>query len=116
VSARRRPGEPVLVENEWTRISLGYYLQGRDFLDRTAEDGAPRVVKRGVDGLLEEWPVDHRAILVIAGHPAQRTLRSLASQLPAIGRWRHAQARVFLLTPEVRRRVAARRSGASAPR
>lgn len=116
VRALRRPGEPVLVENEWTRISLGYYLQGRDFLGRSAEDGAPRIVQRGVAGLLDGWPVDHRAILVIAGHPAQKEVRVLAQHLPAIGRWRRAQARVLLLTPEMRRRVAARRSGNTEPR
>lgn len=108
VRALRRPGEPVLVENEWTRISLGYYLQGRDFLDRTAEDGAPHVVKWGASGLLAEWPADRRAVLVIAGHPAQKALRSLAQQLPAMERSRRAQARVFLLTPDVRQRLAAR--------
>ena len=109
VRAVRRPGEPVLVENEWTRISLGYYLQGRDFLGRTAEEGAPRIVKRGVDGLLLDWPADRRAILVIAGHPAQRAVRSLVPRLPAIARSRRAGARVFLLTPEARRRLLAAR-------
>ncbi len=113
VRALRRPGEPVLVENEWTRISLGYYLQGRGFLDRTADDGAPQVVSRGADGLLLDWPADRRAILVIAGHPAQKDVRRLAHQLPAAGHWRRAGARVFLLTPELRRRLAARRARGS---
>src|SRR6185295_9604739 len=44
VRAARRPGEPVLVENETARISLGYYLQGPLGVSHPEADEAPRVI------------------------------------------------------------------------
>jgi hypothetical protein len=113
VRAARRPGEPVLVENEWTRISLGYYLQGRDVLRRTAGDGVPRVVEGDLDGLLRQWPADRRAILALGAYPQQRALRGWARQLPALARSRRAQARLVLLTPQLRQRLLAAGGGAA---
>ena len=105
VRQARRPGEPVLAENEWTRICLGYYLQGPDFQKRQGEDGAPVTVGAGPRRLRQLWPADRRAVLVVAGIPRQQPLRRWARAFPVAGRSPRSQARVFLLTPEVRQRL-----------
>jgi hypothetical protein len=105
VRQAHRPGEPVLAENEWTRICLGYYLQGPDFLKRQGEDGAPVTVGAGPRRLRQLWPADRRAVLVVAGIPRQQPLRRWARAFPVAGRFPRSQARVFLLTQEVRQRL-----------
>ncbi len=105
VRQARRPGEPLLAENEWTRICLGYYLQGPDFLHRQGEDGAPVTVGAGPRRLRQLWPADRRAVLVVAGIPRQPQLRRWARAFPVAGRFPRSRARVFLLTPEVRQRL-----------
>jgi hypothetical protein len=105
VRRARRPGEPVLAENDWTRICLGYYLQGPDFQTRTGEDGAPLLVGAGPRRLRQLWPADRPALLVLAGIPRQQALRRWARPFPVVARFPRSQARLFRLTPEVRQRL-----------
>lgn len=114
----RRPGEPVFAENDWTRISLAYYLQGRDWEDRTGEDGAPVAVSGGPRLLRRLWLADRSALLVVSGFPKQLQLRRWARAFPVAGRFPRCQARVFRLTPEIRRRLfdsGIRAAGPAAP-
>jgi hypothetical protein len=101
----RGPGEPVFAENDWTRISLAYYLQGRDWEDRTGEDGAPVAVSGGPRLLRRLWPADRPALLVVSGFPKQLQLRRWARAFPVAARFPRCQARVFRLTPEMRQRL-----------
>lgn len=112
----RRPGEPVLVENEWTRICVGYYLQGPDFQHRRREESAAAIV-RGVEALRRLWPPDRAAVLVVGGMPWRRSLRRWSWTFPQVLRVPESSTRVVLLTPEVRRELAADegRAGPAAP-
>ncbi len=116
VRRAHRPGDPVLVENDWTRICLAYYLQGRDFDRRRGEDLAPVEVEGGPAALARLWPADRAAALVLAASPKQRGLRAWAWSFPLLGRYpRSMEARAHLLTPEVRRRLFAGGESAAGP-
>jgi hypothetical protein len=105
VQRLRRPGEPVLVENGWTLISLGYYLQGRDFLRRSHEDGAPQMVPGGPRQMRAVWAADRAAILVIAAQPHAPGLGPWARHFPVAAHFAASDARVFVLAPEIRQRL-----------
>jgi 4-amino-4-deoxy-L-arabinose transferase-like glycosyltransferase len=116
VRRAHRPGEPVLVENDWTRISLAYYLQGRDFERRRGEELAPVEAKGGPAGLAALWPADRGAALVLAASPKRRDLRAWAWSFPLLGRYpRSMEARAHRLTPEIRQRLFASGQGAAGP-
>ncbi len=88
----------MLVENEWVRICLGWYLQGPGFLGRAAEDGAPRVA-RGVAGVESRWPRGRGAVLVLGRQPRQRSLRRWARRFPDVVRFPRTGCRVVALDP-----------------
>ncbi len=97
-----RPGEPVLAENEWTRLCLAYYLQGRDFERRLNEESAPKTVAGGPRALERLWPADRDAILVLAATPRNHALRTWAWAYPLLGRYPNSTARTHLLTAQIR--------------
>jgi 4-amino-4-deoxy-L-arabinose transferase-like glycosyltransferase len=111
----RRPGETVLTENAWTRISLAYYLQGRDFPRRTREDGAPVAVEDGPHRLRQLWPADRPALLVISSQPRYRQLRRWAQAFPVVARFPRSDARIYFLAPETRQRLFASGIKAAGP-
>lgn len=116
VRRAHRPGEPVLVENDWTRVCLAYQLQGYDFERRRGEDLAPVEVDGGPSALAGLWPADRAATLVLAGVPKRRDLRAWAWSFPLLGRYpRSMEARAHLLTPEIRRRLFGNGQGAAGP-
>jgi len=116
VRRAHRPGDPVLVENEWTRICLAYYLQGRDFDRRRGEDLAPVPVEGGIAALPRLWPAERAATLVLAASPKQRELRAWAWNFPLLGRYpRSMEARAHRLTPEVRQALCASGRCAAGP-
>ncbi|HEV8630979.1 MAG TPA: glycosyltransferase family 39 protein [Thermoanaerobaculia bacterium] len=107
VRQARRPGEPLLVENEWTRISLGYYLQGPDFAARAGEDGAPRVLGAAPANVGALWPPERSALLVTAGYPGKAWLRRWARSATPLAHSRRSHARLVRLAPELRRQLGA---------
>jgi len=116
VRRAHRPGEPVLVENDWTRICLAYYLQGRDFERRQGEELAPREVAGGPRALAPLWPADRNAVLVLAASPKRRDLRAWAWNFPLLGRYpRSMEGRAHLLTPAIRRQLFAAGRGEAGP-
>ncbi len=116
VRRAHRPGEPVLVENDWTRICLAYYLQGRDFERRRDDDLAPVEVEGGVAALRRLWPADRPAVLVLAASPKRRDLRAWAWSFPLLGRFpRSMEARAHLLTPAIRQQLFAGGARAAGP-
>ncbi len=106
VRAMRRPGEPVFAENEWTRISLAYYLQGPDFERRRGEELAPAAVNGNAGTLALGWPPATCALLVAAGGPLSPAIEQRLVEFPKLAHFfRSDEARVYLLTPPVRQRL-----------
>jgi hypothetical protein len=111
----RRPGEPVLAENHWTRLSLVYYLVGRDFDHRPEADGAPVRVDGGPEKLRTRWPADRGAVLVLSNQPRYRELRLWARNFPLVGFFRKSGAWVYRLEPGIRQRLYTEGRGAAGP-
>ena len=106
VAALRAPGERVFTENEWTRMSLAYYLQGRDFERRTGEEAAPIALRSRVDRLAESWPAPACALMVAAGNPLYPPVESRLGRFPLLARFPSSdEARLYLLTPAVRQEL-----------
>ncbi len=100
----RRPGELLLAENPWSRLSLGYYVQGIDTLERSNEPDAPVWLERGVASLNQLWKRDATALLVVGRHPANLELRALARNFPLLAEY-YSTGALYRLTPEVRQRL-----------
>lgn len=101
VDHARRAGEPIFVENPWTRISLGHYLRGR-------HPGAPEPI--ALDGdvtrLATLWPAGSCALYLTAGVPRYHALRAGAARFPLLASFpRTDAASLFLLTPSVRQEL-----------
>jgi len=106
IAALRAPGERVFTENEWTRISLAYYLQGRDFERRTGEEVAPVALRGRVGALAALWPASACAFMVAAGNPLYPEIEARLGSFPLLAHFpRSDEARVYLLTPAVRRQL-----------
>ncbi len=103
VRCLHRPGETVFVENEWTRISLAYYL-----FDPTIEPAGGNdisLVTAGEQGvpLAGAWPAGSCALFVTAGVPIATTTRAALARFPVLARFPYTDgATIFLLTPERR--------------
>jgi hypothetical protein len=75
VVALRRPGEPIIVENPWTRITLGHYLH-------VAAPDAPPPLALGADNeaIRQSWGAGHCAVVVTGGLPVQSDVRTALQQ------------------------------------
>lgn len=105
VAALRRPGEVVLAENEWTRISLGHYLRpgtaigAQEVLPVTI---GPLTIGRSPEAALARWPAGRCALLVTSGYPRVRPLRAFATTRPRLASFPASEARIVLLGPRDR--------------
>lgn len=106
VRAMLRPGEALFVENEWTRISLAYYLQGKDFEKQKDEDDAPIAVRGDISRLARGWSAGSCALIVAAGNPLYPPLEYRLNRFPKLAHFPSSdEARVYLLSPQVRRQL-----------
>ena len=106
VATLREPGERIFTENEWTRMSLAYYLQGRDFERRTKEELAPIAVRSRVGRLAEGWPASACALMIAAGNPLYPPLEARLGRFPLLAHFPSSdEARIYLLTPAVRQQL-----------
>ena len=106
VAALRAPGERIFAENEWTRMSLAYYLQGRDFEQRKGEELAPIALRSHVSRLAGGWPARACALFVAAGNPLYPPIEARLGRFPLLARFPSSdEARVYLLTPGVRQQL-----------
>lgn len=95
IDALRRPGEPVLVENAWTRISLEHHLDGLS---------PPKPAILEVDRPApERWPEDRCGLLVIAGYPRNDSAREWAERRARLAAYPSTEASAFLLPSGDRR-------------
>lgn len=103
VRALHRPGEPVFVENEWTRISLGYYLFGPGLVPAPTE-GFPFVsAANGIPALAAVWPKEACALFVTGGIPALPAVRAALRRFPRLAEFHFTdETAVVLLTPQKR--------------
>lgn len=111
----RRPGDVVLVENHWTRLSLVYYLVGRDFDFRPQTDATPVRVDGNPARLRTLWPADRGAVLILSNFPRYRELRLWARNFPLVGFFRESGAWVYRLEPQIRQRLFAEGHGQAGP-
>jgi hypothetical protein len=88
VQALRRPGEPILVENEWTRISLAYYLYGPGFDAMKPEETGISTLGAGLRNLIAGWPTRQEALVLASGFPESWEFRRAAETLPTLARYR----------------------------
>lgn len=94
-----RPGEPVLVENEWCAVVLGHYLE----LDGLATE--PRVVETAAQ-LEAAWPPGRPALVVLGRWPRSNELWQALAPVPWLVEY-HNTARLYRVAPGLRARVLA---------
>lgn len=81
VTKLRQEGEPVLVENDWTRLSLGHYWRSP----------VPLTVVSGPQ------PLDRPALLVLSGYPRRPAVRRWARNFPEVARFPRSGVRIHRL-------------------
>jgi hypothetical protein len=83
-------GAPLLASNEWTRISLAYYLEGKPNREVRSVDGDPAGVETTVKGR-------GCVPLTIAGYPQHPLLESFARRQTLLANFPGTEARVYLV-------------------
>lgn len=92
VSAAARPNRPILTSNEWTRISVGYYLSRLEGAPEARISPRPRVVEAG--GGLASIPSRGCSVVVDSSSPTPPALRAALLATPAQLRFPRSGARV----------------------
>ncbi len=83
-------GAPLVASNEWTRISLAYYLEGKRNRDVRSVDGDPATVER--------MALDRGcALLTISGYPQHPLLEQFSRRQTLLARFAETEASVYLV-------------------
>lgn len=100
VRCLHRAGETVFVENEWTRISLAYYLFGPTLKPGAGNDISLVTAGENAGLIASSWPPGSCALFVAAGVPISPAARAALAHFPVLARFPYTdEARIFLLTP-----------------
>lgn len=95
VARTSRSGEPIWVGNDWTRVSLGYYLARVDGAPRGTL--SPRVRIAGAPP--PELEADPCGVLVVAGFPERTDFDPLFLRSPAQLRFPRTDAKLLARSP-----------------